>query len=90
MFIEVGRKAITETDIKIYPNPTSDEFTIELPFDETYFHVAIYDLNGKEVLNQDIAQKTSNISTNELTEGIYLIKLSNNNSIFNKKLLIIK
>ena len=90
LFIEVGRKAISETDIKIYPNPTSAEFTIELPFDETYFHVAIYDLNGKEVLNQDISQKNTTIGTNELTEGIYLIKLSNNNSIFNKKLLIIK
>lgn len=90
LFIELGRKVITETDIKIYPNPTSDEFTVVLPFYETYFHVAIYDLNGKEVLNHDIAQKTISFSTNELIEGIYLIKLSNNNSIFNKTLLIIK
>ena len=90
LFIEVGRKAITETDIKIYPNPTSSEFTIELPFEDVYFHVAIYDLNGKEVLNQDIKQKATAISTLELIEGIYLIKLSNNNLMFNKKLLIIK
>jgi hypothetical protein len=90
LFIEVGRKAITETDIKIYPNPAQTEFTIELSSDNLYFYLSMFDLNGKEVMRDEINQLRTTFSTSYLQEGIYFIRLVNGNEIFNKKLLIIK
>lgn len=90
LFIESGRKAITETDIKIYPNPAKTEFTIELSSDNLYFYLSMFDLNGKEVMRNEINQLRTTFSTSYLQEGIYFIRLVNGNEIFNKKLLIIK
>jgi hypothetical protein len=90
LFIELGRKAITENNFKIYPNPARTEFTIELSSDNLYFHFSIFDLNGKEVMRDEINQLRTTFSTANLNEGIYFIRLVNGKEIFNKKMLIIK
>jgi len=66
----------------IYPNPTSDEITIQ--FSDNLNHVIqIRDMNGKLVLSK-ITSETEILNLSNLTNGIYIIKIDDRQ---NKKLI---
>ena len=67
----------------IYPNPTSDNFTIEM--DSTLKSVKIYSLQGQKVLTST----TKSIDVSSFSKGIYLVKIEDeNNSVATQKLII--
>jgi len=69
--------------INIYPNPATDFVYI----DETKnCNVEIIDLAGVLVLNTKINSNKINVST--LSNGIYILKVTNNKSVFTTKLII--
>ena len=74
--------------ISIYPNPNNGNFIVESIENGTQT-LFIYDINGKLVLNQNIKGKTT-IDAGSLNEGIYNIGISNNKSVVNKRLVIVK
>ena len=57
--------------IKVYPNPTSDKLFIEC---EKFSTITLYDMFGKEVLNQNINKKLE-ININHLPKGIYIARI---------------
>lgn len=69
-------------DFKIYPNPASDMITIQS--EQTFDRIEIVDLSGKVVLRTN----DLNIKTNELTKGIYLVKVFSNGETCVKKIVI--
>ena len=77
----------------VFPNPASSQFTIALagPNDiEKYhdLHFTLYDLTGREVLEQSIKQQTTTIHRNNLSEGIYVWQIADgNNTLTNGKLV---
>ncbi len=69
---------ITTTDWQIYPNPATNEVTIDLSnltFDKG--RLQIYDLNGKDLWNQVITTQNVNTQVNisDFQAGIYLVIL---------------
>ncbi len=66
--------------VRLYPNPTRDQFTIEFPqntFGNTTTTVEIYTLQGKKVKSiafNDSDQRQKTISASELSSGTYIIK----------------
>ena len=76
-----------EKDLNVYPNPTSNQITIEFPNSiNTKSLIELYDLTGKKVLSvkQTIQHKTS-IQLPHLPQGIYSLKVTaNDNSYFEK------
>lgn len=69
-----------ETGVSISPNPNNGHFEIALSKTLSSVQLAVYDLNGKLLINKDY-QNTNNIIMNSnLPQGIYLIKLSSENS----------
>jgi len=68
--INAGTTGISEnifSKIKVYPNPTSNKLFIECEKNST---ITLYDMLGKEVLNQNISGK-SEINISHLPKGIY-------------------
>ncbi len=61
-----------ETDLKIYPNPTSNYIRISIP----YKKITIYTIQGKEILSSS----APNINIKNLHKGMYLIKIEAQNS----------
>ena len=77
--------------IQVYPNPTNDNFYVYLNSNLTKNnHLEMYDLTGKQVYNQTINSKTMKLSKSELniSNGIYLLKLTTDNSTTLQKVII--
>ena len=77
--------------VKVYPNPSDDQFTIILPVGSTEdIVVTLVDTYGRAVLGSDIRrgilEKT--IDTGSLTSGVYLLQLQNKNGTFRKKIMV--
>ena len=81
------------SNIKIYPNPTSDKINIDfsLVSNEEKFQVALFDYTGKCIKKyENISNYNFSIDINGFALGIYQLKISNDASIFCQKILIIK
>ncbi len=70
----------------IYPNPTSDFLTIENKTGETY-DLYLYDMFGKLILKDSIVN-TKTIDVEKHKGQTYILKLTNKNKTFVKKLII--
>lgn len=78
---EVNEMKISNDNISVYPNPASDKVNIvfrDRIADAT--NVEIFDTFGRIVLLENIANNVNNIDVSNLTKGMYLIKIKNNNS----------
>lgn len=77
------------SDFNIYPNPSNGEFTINLGNSNlTKFDIYIYNNLGKIVYKKQNLNEISYLKLNNLTSGIYNVKIINNNQIKTKKLII--
>jgi uncharacterized Rossmann fold enzyme len=77
--ISVSVKETTENskDVSIYLNPSSDEINISLS--ETFkkeLELQLIDLCGKVVLTDNMQQSTKTIRLSHLNKGIYIIRIS--------------
>jgi hypothetical protein len=79
-----------KVDVKVYPNPAKQKFTIEFKGDlKTRHTYTIFDVEGKIIMNGDISAKTTVVDISEFTKGTYFIKIENDNSmVYSQKLLI--
>jgi uncharacterized repeat protein (TIGR01451 family) len=73
----------------IYPNPSNGLFTIELSTKEKQ-NLQLFDMSGNVVLSQTIENGKATIDANYLAAGIYNISIKCNDSVSNKKLVIVK
>jgi len=77
---------IVDNEFSIYPNPACQHFSITSLVDFQIKEIIIYDISGQIVK----MQKTVNfpIHISDLQNGIYIVKLSVNDKIIRKKLII--
>jgi hypothetical protein len=76
--------------IKIYPNPTSGNFTLQLSGDSqnAIAKVQVYDLTGLQIFETEIRSAISlEISLINHCPGIYLVKMIWDNQIFTGKVI---
>lgn len=72
----------------LYPNPTSNSFTISNSTTVLIKEIQLFDVAGKLVLTKDISENKT-IHTSSLSKGIYTVTLlDNNNKRYNSKLVI--
>lgn len=74
------------TGFKVYPNPTSLGYINISSNNTDSMSVKVFDVLGKQVLNQTVNNNRLNLST--LNSGIYIMKISQNNATVTKKLVI--
>ena len=81
----VNTIANLEKAIKLYPNPTNSNLTIELPtnIDVKITSLKVTDLLGKEVLLSN--NGTTNMDVSHLSNGIYILTLETNYGNWNEK-----
>ena len=89
ILIPTGLHNQTETLMNLYPNPSNGNFTIDLNTKEKQT-LQVFDITGNVVISQTIENGKTIIDGSHLASGIYNINIKGNNSVANKKLVIVK
>ena len=82
-----------DSQISVYPNPTSDKINIELKdFVPSSFNCNLYDLTGRKIKIETFNTNTNlyEIDVSKFNNGIYLLEINVNNQRTVKKVSIIK
>lgn len=75
-------------NVKVYPNPAKNIINVQSLVSSTELNVNIYNLLGREVLNANI-NSTDSIDISALSQGVYLLKLSDEDGAsFTRKLIV--
>jgi hypothetical protein len=78
----------TQETLLIYPNPTSNTFSISnLPPGENY-NLNILDMMGKTVLNSIVSRSNNNVDVNTLSPGMYTLQMVDGEKRYTSKLLV--
>lgn len=79
-------------EVSIYPNPAKTVATIDFntSIDANEALVEVLDVLGKKVYGSGVLKQISKLqlNTTEFKKGIYIVKITNDGSVFNKKLVI--
>jgi hypothetical protein len=72
----VGLNGITTTmaGVKVYPNPSSGMFTVEVPSTGSRL-IEVTDLTGRVILSNKSSDQFVNVNINSLSNGIYYVKI---------------
>ena len=72
----ISQDALTnKLGFSIYPNPATDEITIELSGSKAGSTYSIFDQTGKKILNGKLNDESTIVDIKNLTEGIYLFQV---------------
>lgn len=76
---------------RIYPNPANDHINIECPVlpADGLMHIHIYDGMGRRVKQaQTAAAALANVSTGDLTPGLYVVEVRCSGEVFRAKVMV--
>jgi hypothetical protein len=69
----------------VYPNPTSNLLTIEVPFFEEESVISVLNISGKELIRNEIKRFKTEIDVTNLPTGIFYVKVIDKNSTLTQK-----
>lgn len=72
----------------VYPNPAKDEVFIDLKNISSTGIASIFDITGKQLVQQSMQTNSTRIDTSMLQNGIYLLTIETSGSKFSSKLVI--
>lgn len=76
-------------EIKIYPNPATHIYTIELKeAAKKEYLMSLLDIEGKTVMTKTIHSKTTQIDISHLAKGTYLVRLTGGSGVVSQKLIV--
>lgn len=85
--LDVSIWQLQTSGIEIYPNPADESIIIDTETAEP-FMIKIFDYEGKLVLEIQSYTNKTNLDISYLTQGLYIIELSNYKTLFHYKLAI--
>lgn len=87
-----GLEPLSGTAISAYPVPADKEFLIELPEPAgKQIPIALVNELGQSVVTKALAEgeRSKTVSTQSLSEGVYILHLGENGSLARKKILVV-
>lgn len=88
--VNVNEETDISTNFNIYPNPAKDVINFKIDNSSSY-HISLIDINGRILLETE-SSLSNKIRTNQLSNGLYLIRFTDNDTqqITHKKVIISK
>ena len=74
--------------ITVYPNPAKTSIKLKVHGQENALDVKIFDLKSQIVMRKKISHENNLINITSLKQGVYLIKATGNNSLYQQKLIV--
>ena len=75
-FIYVGLDKIHQQRFVVYPNSAKDYLYITKPKEITSYTIQILDIQGKQLLVQQLSENTEEILLTNIAEGVHVLKIS--------------
>jgi hypothetical protein len=87
--VQITQTCLTETEVSVYPNPTTDRLTVYFEDKSgTNFEAHILDQTGKSALKAVVKANVRNIvSVVTLPEGVYNLQIERNGKITSKRFI---
>ena len=87
--IALTTTTFNENLFSIYPNPSSGYFIVSLKDNvlENRF-LELFDTVGKKIMEQKLSNSETIVKTDNLSKGVYLVKINLENDVFTKKIII--
>lgn len=82
----VGINETSENLLKVFPNPASNNVTIESA--STIKHINVYDISGRIVYSVSLDQNKVNLNIEQLDKGVYMMQIETVNGTRTEKLNI--
>lgn len=82
-----GEKIKTPCFVKIWPNPTDNNFSVQISYEDLPSNFVLMDPNGKEILKKELVAPRTEIKLNEFNQGIYFYIITNTERVFNGKII---
>ncbi len=78
----------SELSLRIYPNPTTGQFTIDFMGDETTADIMVLNFQGNRVSKTRCDNQTSaDIDISHLSKGMYIIFIKTTENVITRKIL---
>jgi|GEM_PF-1202074 len=74
-------------NLKIYPNPTTDRFTISFDHSNSAYYLEILNTVGQVILNKKLTNNIEQIDLTGRSAGIYFVKIQSANNTIVKKII---
>ena len=85
-------KMINNKNINVYPNPFSENLTIELQLPNGNYSIECYDMNGRRVYTNNFesngVKSIMNLTTEQMASGMYIISIKGEN--MNQTIKVVK
>lgn len=86
----IGEPEIMASELKVYPNPTSDFFIIHFSSDLKDKHYSLFDMTGKMLELNSILETDTKINVSNLASGTYLLHIGANKTNLIQSFKIVK
>ena len=87
-FDHSGVPARTQADLQIYPNPTHDILHVETADNQDNLSYQVYDIYGKLLQSGSILSNT--IRLGDYADGLYFVRILQNNQIITTEKIVKK
>jgi minor extracellular serine protease Vpr len=82
----VGIEELNAANINLYPNPATDQITVQA--DRTITAIHITDISGRVVATQPVNATQTQVDVSTLASGVFFVRLETDGGTITKKLLI--
>lgn len=79
---DIGQEVL---DIRLNPNPTSDNLNISVPQELVGEELSVYDLSGRKIMMSEVRSPKTEVNTSLFAAGIYFVKISTQTQKFIKQ-----
>jgi hypothetical protein len=78
--------------VKAYPNPASNQLSVEYPASEGNLVIRLNDLSGKQIFESILSQSSgkSDFDVSGLTRGVYVLQMIKNNQVLGSKKIVVR
>lgn len=77
-----------EQSVEVFPNPTSNKLQVNLSGISGKTLIELFDMTGKQVITTKVVANNSVIDLSKLAKGLYLIRVTNQESIIHQSKII--
>ena len=71
----------TNSNLSVFPNPANDKITIEISGKTNESNLAIVNIEGQELISQQVTEPKTTIDISTLPSGVYFVRLTNDKTI---------